>query len=74
MLIEQRIMWTRLETVLWSISNLHFQDISSSVHTNQQWQINPEETRRLCQLALVQGRGKNPLQHHQKFFGAFSLY
>ena len=35
-LIGQRRVWTSLEAVLWSKSNLHCQDISSSVHRNQQ--------------------------------------
>jgi hypothetical protein len=35
------MMWICLETVLWSESNLCFHDISSSVHTNQQWQLDP---------------------------------
>ena len=40
-LIEQRRVWTCLEIVLWSKSNLCCQNICSSVHTNQQLQINP---------------------------------
>jgi hypothetical protein len=38
-LIEQRRMWTCLEKVLWSKSNLRCQDISSSVYMNQQQQL-----------------------------------
>jgi hypothetical protein len=35
-LIGHKRMWTCLEVVLWSKSNLHCQDISSLVNTNQQ--------------------------------------
>jgi hypothetical protein len=35
---------------------------------NQQWQVDPEEITRLCQLARVHRSGQ---KHHQKFFGAF---
>jgi hypothetical protein len=39
-LIGQRTMWTCLEIVLWGESSLHCQDTSSSVHVNQQQQLN----------------------------------
>jgi hypothetical protein len=35
--------WTCLEMVPWSKSSVHCQDISSSAHTNQQWQLDSEE-------------------------------
>lgn len=41
-LIGQRRIWTCLEIVLWSKS------IISSLHKNQQQQVHPEETERLC--------------------------
>jgi hypothetical protein len=34
-------MWTYLEIVLWSDSNLRFQDISKSLYTNQQQSLHP---------------------------------
>jgi hypothetical protein len=36
--------WTCLEIVLWRESSLHCQDISSSVHTKQQQQLDPLTT------------------------------
>jgi hypothetical protein len=33
--------WTCLEIVLWSKSHLHCQEINSSVHRIQQWQLDP---------------------------------
>ena len=38
---------------------------------SQQQQFNPEETMRLCQLALICRSGKKPPRHHQKFFVLF---
>jgi hypothetical protein len=48
----------------------------STIHSqtpfmNQQWQVNPEETTRLCQSAQVHLSGKKLLEHYQKYFGAF---
>lgn len=37
--IEQRRMLTGLEIIFWSKSNLHFPNISRSVHMNQQRQL-----------------------------------
>jgi hypothetical protein len=36
-------MWTCLEIVLYGKPKLLCQDISGSVHTNQQWELNPLE-------------------------------
>jgi len=64
-LIGLRWMWTCLEIVLWgwfqlSLSGVQFTWVNSrsSIHSqtpfeNQQWQVNPEETKRLCQSARV---------------------
>ena len=51
----------------------------SSIHLqtpfmNQPWQVDPEETSRLCQVARVCGSGKKPSQYHQKFLVPFSLW
>ena len=70
-LIGQRGMWTCLEIVLWNESNLHCQDTSSLLHRNQQQQLYPEETMRLCQSAKSEEVARSPPEHHQKFFGAF---
>jgi hypothetical protein len=66
--------WTYLEIILWGDANLHGQDRSSSVHTNQQQQFNPEETSRISQSAPVCRSSRKPLEYHEKFFGAFFLY
>lgn len=51
--------------------NLCCQEVSSSVHTNQQQQLDPEETARPCQSLSLQRNGKKPPGYHEKFFGAF---
>ena len=77
-------MWLCLETVLWGSPNLRCQDISSSVHMNQQSELNPltntiHESARAAQSrrnheALPTGqRGsiKKMPDSHEKLFGAF---
>lgn len=78
------MIWTCLEIVLRSKSNLYCQGISSSIHTNQQWKLNPLKNiiyksgtavqfRRNCE-ALPIGLSLQKLKHHQKFFSVFFLY
>jgi hypothetical protein len=42
-----------------------------SPFTNEQQQIDPEETLRLCQSTRVLGSTKKVPERQQKFFGAF---
>jgi len=79
---------TCLEIVFWDSPNLHCQDISSSVHTNQQQELNPlpntihesamaAQSRRNLEALPADWRGRNRKtpESHKKLFGAlFFLY
>jgi hypothetical protein len=58
MLIEKKEDVACLEIDVWSKSNLHCQDTSSSVHTNQQWQLDPLTNTIHKSATAVQSRKK----------------
>jgi hypothetical protein len=62
-------MWTYLEIVLWEESSLRCQEISSPVHSRQQWQLNPltntthrsamtAQSRKNCKVLSKEGQGE----------------
>jgi hypothetical protein len=75
-------MWIHLEIVVWGNSNLCHQDINSSVHTNQQLQLNPLEntiydsgvsvwSRRNPKALSISSSPQKQQEYHEKFFGTF---
>ena len=84
-LIGQKRMWTCWEIVLWKQSNLYWQAIRSSAHTDQQWYLNSlantihESTMTFQSIRSFENLPISPdyvssrklLQYHKKFFGLF---
>lgn len=65
--------WTHWEVVPWGDANLHCLQSSPFCKTNtnqqQQQQLDPEETVRLCWSTGVCWSDRKQIKHHQKFLG-----